>query len=53
MEKVFTRMKNIWCNLKDTLGIIRSLLQILMKLVEGPQILRDIIIEILWMVKSG
>ena len=40
LEKVFTRMKNIWCNLKDTLGIIRSLLQILMKLVEGPQLPR-------------
>ena len=34
------KMKNIWCNLKDTLGFIRSLLQILMKLVEGPQLPR-------------
>ena len=34
------RMENIWYNLKDTLCFIRSLLQILMKLVEGPQLPR-------------
>ena len=34
------KMQNIWCNLKDTFGFLRSLLQILMKLVEGPQLPR-------------